>query len=122
MKRKLFLTVASSLLAVTAVSSVAFAALGFKSSQTFTVVSATYDDKYMSALGRTEGNSDTVKAKVYVEIYKDGKFQDSAVDERDGKWAEAQVDVTYGKGKYTAKSNHKIWDAAGKTKTTTTKG
>ncbi|NRQ53512.1 hypothetical protein [Brevibacillus sp. HD1.4A] len=122
-KARVFLSIASSIIAVSAVSSVAFAALGFDSSQTYTVVSKTYGDKYASALGRTEGNSDTVKAKVYVEIYKNGVFQDSAVSENKGTYAEAQVDVSYDKnGKYTAKSDHKIWDASGNTKTKTTKG
>ncbi|WP_103106299.1 hypothetical protein [Brevibacillus reuszeri] len=72
----------------------------------------------MSALGVTKGKPlDVHYSKTYIEIYKNGVFQDNDDSGKvSGSYSYAVVKVTNQHTNYSAKTNHKIWDAYGEPK------
>ncbi|OUQ90343.1 hypothetical protein B5G50_01285 [Brevibacillus brevis] len=100
----------------------AYAAFEFADAYTLMTYSGN-SNQFVTALGVTRGDAiDAKKSKAYIEIYKDGVYQDSAdSDVVNDAYSYAKVNVTDRKATFSAKTNHKIWDYKGKTLTRTTK-
>ncbi|MCU4981137.1 hypothetical protein OB987_26395 [Bacillus cereus] len=108
--KKLKIAVLTGIFATSIATSAFAASLSFSETSTELEKSSSL----ITAVGTTVGGSGTGYAKAYTETYINGVYYTSDDSGKvNGKVATTRAKVAYGKGKVTAKTDHRIWDASG---------